>query len=151
MKNLFLIIAIFLLCSKSESKFDNFKKYRNEFIEIQTDSPATISWQNNSDVIKYYLYCRYDHDDTSWFILDSICQGDTSYLNNSRMIYRPDEVLSHSCKEDSLFFLSLQSVYSDTFINDIRFYVDSSICWRDWVLWKTRVIPLKPLPMRVRE
>lgn len=154
MKLTFMLIwTVVLLCTSTESKLDNLSFYQDKFIGVVTDSPAVLSWRYSEDIKKYYLYCRYDHEDTSWFIIDSIFRGDSSYNNHSYIIPREavTEKLLHSCNKDSLFFLTLQSINDDnTYENNTRFFINSEICYSNWVLWKSRIIPLYPLPIRRR-
>lgn len=148
-----LALTILFFCMSTESRLDNLNFYTDNFIKVETDSPATISWGYSQDVKKYLLYCRYDHEDTSWFIIDSIFRGDSSYNNSSYIIPREavTEKLFHSCKGDSLFFLILQSINDDnTYENNIRFFIDSEVCYANWILWKSRIVPLRPFPTRVR-
>ena len=154
MKNLIMAgIIIFFFCISSDSKFETFDRFDDDYIRVATDSPATLSWGFSPSVKEYKLFCRYDHEDTSWFIIDSIYSGDSSYINSSYIIDREviTERLDHSCSRDSLFFITLQAInYDDTYDNMIRYFIDSSVCFGNWVLWKSNIIPLKPYPIRRR-
>lgn len=154
MKILFMtVLLVSLFCVTSESRIDTLKLPLDKFMRVETDSPATISWGFSPYVKKYLLYCRYDHEDTSWFIVDSILRGDNPYIDSSYTIQREavTERLLHSCKEDSLFFLTIQAINDNgTYSNSTLFFVDSVVSFGNWILWKSRIIPLRPFPMRVR-
>lgn len=145
---LMMFITIFLLCSYSDSKIDEFDvdKYTNDgFIKIPIDSPTTISWGSSPFVKKYLLYYRTDHDDTVWIVVDSIFPNDTV---SSYSYFLPRSALT---EEDTLFYLTIQSINNDgTYKNNIHYFVDSTVSFSNWLMWHTRVIPLKPFPMRVR-
>ena len=143
----------FLFCISTDTKVDAFQTPKHGYVKVEMDSPATISWGLSQSVKKYKLYCRYHHDDTSWFIIDSILRGDSAYIKSSYTIQREaiTERLFHSCKEDTLFFITLQSINDDnTYYNNIHYFIDSSVCFGNWILWKSGIVPLKPFPMRVR-
>lgn len=148
-----LALTVLFFCVTTDSRVDDLEFYTHKLKNVETDSPATISWGYSQNVKKYFLYSRYDHEDTSWFIIDSILRGDSSYNSSSYIIPREavTEKLGHSCKEDSLFFFTLQSVNDDnTYENNTRFFIDDDICYVNWISWKSRIIPLRPFPTHTR-
>ena len=155
MKTLFLALLILSMCSRTDSKVDpspiNFHK--DGPVKVEMDAPTIISWILSQDVKKYYIYCKYDHDDTSLFIIDSVLRGDNNYKNSYYVISREavTEKLSHSCEGDSLFFIIMKLFYDDgKYENNTRFFIDSDLCYSDWILWKSGIVPLKPYPIRQR-